>query len=562
LFAKSGWQDTKTELHLTGSYADNVLTGNGLQELRLLAANYSSVYTTPDTTTNRAAFVNVTARRSVTNQASVSMNGYVRHITSSTLNGDVNEQSLGENVYSPGENAANTPFPSTRCLSEVLARGEVDEKCTGRINRTSTGQTNYGASAQLNIRKNAGAAQNQVTVGGAFDRSSVSFGQTTQFGYVNAARGITPVEAFGDGVGLDGAVGTASVFATDTLSVARKWHVTLSGRLNHTRVSNEDLLTPAAGPGSLTGTDGFTRLNPAAGVTFEPSQSVNLYAGYSEGSRAPTSIELGCADPSTPCKLPNALAGDPPLRQVVTRTLEGGVRGRHDGINWNAGVFRATNADDLLFVASTHTGFCYFKNFGETRRQGVELGANARVGRVTLGAGYSLLDATYRTDETLASENNSANQRGVIEIHAGDRIPLVPRQTLKVYADVRATTKLSFDFDALAASSSIARGNENDSHQPDGLSYLGPGNTSAYAVLNAGIQYGLTKKLQLIAQAENLFNTRYYTAAQLGPTAFTATGTFAARPLPSIGGIFPVPRSTFYAPGAPVMWWAGVRVVL
>ena len=44
IFTKVGWQDSKTELHVTGAYADNALTGNGLQELRLLAADYASVH--------------------------------------------------------------------------------------------------------------------------------------------------------------------------------------------------------------------------------------------------------------------------------------------------------------------------------------------------------------------------------------------------------------------------------------------------------------------------------------------------------------------------------------
>ena len=37
-------------------YADNSLTGNGLQEQRLLAQNDASVYTWPDQTDNRATF--------------------------------------------------------------------------------------------------------------------------------------------------------------------------------------------------------------------------------------------------------------------------------------------------------------------------------------------------------------------------------------------------------------------------------------------------------------------------------------------------------------------------
>jgi outer membrane receptor protein involved in Fe transport len=80
--------------------------------------------------------------------------------------------------------------------------------------------------------------------------------------------------------------------------------------------------------------------------------------------------------------------------------------------------------------------------------------------------------------------------------------------------------------------------------------------------MNAGLRYTLTKAVQFVVHVNNVFDTRYYSAAQLGPAAFTGAGTFLARPLPAVDGAFPVVRSTFYAPGAPAMWWVGVRVVL
>jgi len=45
--------DDKTDIAFTTSYAYNTLGANGLQDFRLLAANYSSGYTFPDTTGNR-----------------------------------------------------------------------------------------------------------------------------------------------------------------------------------------------------------------------------------------------------------------------------------------------------------------------------------------------------------------------------------------------------------------------------------------------------------------------------------------------------------------------------
>ena len=65
----------------------------------------------------------------------------------------------------------------------------------------------------------------------------------------------------------------------------------------------------------------------------------------------------------------------PAARQVVTRTFEAGVRGGLEtNLRWNAGWFRADNRNDILFVASEQTGFGYFKNFGKTLRQGIEVG--------------------------------------------------------------------------------------------------------------------------------------------------------------------------------------------
>ena len=58
LFGKLGWHSADTRVTLSGAFAHNDLTGNGLQEQRLLAADRSSVYTLPDITRNRSVMVN------------------------------------------------------------------------------------------------------------------------------------------------------------------------------------------------------------------------------------------------------------------------------------------------------------------------------------------------------------------------------------------------------------------------------------------------------------------------------------------------------------------------
>ena len=583
LFGKVGWQREGRELNLSVAQANNSLTGNALQDFELLEGAYDSVYTKPDTTDNRSTLVNITSRIRVDPRTSVQAEGFFRDIQTRTLNGDINEESLDQNVYAPGETATNTPFPSSRCITNVMLNDEPAEKCNGLINRTETGQQSGGAFAQVTRRDPLASRENIFTAGGGFETSGVDFAQSTELGYLNPDRSITGLDAFGDGISggevdgepydtrvdLDSTVTTWSLFAADTLPIGSRVHLSLSGRYNHTTIDNRDRIQPGGGPGSLDGDHRFGRFNPAAGVTIDLPRSVNVYAGYNEGSRAPTSIELGCADPEEPCRLPNAMAGDPPLGQVVTRTFESGARGAYRRIAWNAGFFTAANRDDILFVMSEQTGFGYFRNFGKTRRQGFEMGAQGRAGRTTFGLGYTLLDATFESAETVNGESNSSNDvaedgepglEGSIEITPGDRMPLVPTHQFKAFADIDVTSRLAIDVNLIAMSGAYARGNENNAHQPDDEFYLGVGSTDGYAIVNLGARYQLTRWLQVIGQINNLFDTEYSTAAQLGPAGFTSSGQFVARPFPPIDGEFPVRQTTFLAPGAPIRAWAGARV--
>lgn len=603
LFGKIGWQRGRSGLTFTAAQANNALHGNGLQELRLLERDYRSVYTKPDITDNRSTLLNLTVRRAQSERLTFSGNAYYRYIHSNSLNGDLNEASLDQAVYQPdaaeraallaaghttvpanGANADNTPFPFWRCLGNVLLADEPGEQCNGLLNTTEARQHTAGVSGQAMWRLVRGRVKHQLTLGGALDGSDIGFVQQTELGYLADDRGVVGTGAFADGesggdvddepfdtrVNLDGTQRTWSLFAADTLTLGRAWHLTASGRYNRTRLLNHDVIRPD-GDTSLSGNHVFARLNPAVGLTFNPSSAFNAYVGYSEGSRAATSVELGCANPEQPCKLPNAMAGDPPLNQVVTRTVEAGVRsGRRRAFQWNAGVYRAQNHDDIQFVSATDTGFGYFKNFGRTRRQGVELGFTSQVGPVTLGAGYNFLDATFQSADILNGSGNSSNEENEeggtpgVDSHftliAGHRIPLIPRHTLKVFGEWRVARAWSLDLDVVGISSSLARGNENGEHEPDGVYYLGPGESPAYAVVDFGVRYRAARALELFAQVNNLLDRTYYTGAQLGPTGITPEGRYVARPFAAVNGEFPVRQSTFFAPGAPRAAVVGTRV--
>ncbi len=117
------------------------------------------------------------------------------------------------------------------------------------------------------------------------------------------------------------------------------------------------------------------------------------------------------------------------------------MRGDASGaLRWSVAAFSGESHDDILFVADDQAGFGYFRNFGKTRRQGIELNADARVAAWTFGLHYTYLDATYRSAETVNGEGNSSNEgaapgfEGEIDIEPGNRLPLVPHHVLKASA--------------------------------------------------------------------------------------------------------------------------------
>ena len=606
-FGKLGWQRGRTTIGLTLGYANNAMIGNGLQEIGMLAHDYRSSYTRPDVTTHRAPLVALNLRQAVRSNLLVSANGWFRSIRTATLNGDLNEDSLDQSLYrlsdddraallaagysgvpASGPAPATTPFPFWRCIAQSLQRDEPAEKCNGLLNRTGGNQLNYGGTGQVTWFTWLRGQRNQLTAGSSIDRSSLDFRQSTQLGYLNSDRSVTGVDSYGDGrtggmvdgepydtrVDLRGSVRTFSLYATDTLSVGNRLAMTISGRYNRTVIENRDLINPSPGPeplpGSLDGLHVFSRMNPSIGLTFRPGGGFNFYGSYAEGNRAPTSVELGCADPAVPCRLPNAMAGDPPLAQVVTRTFDAGLRSSQEGrLNWKLGGFRASNRNDILFVASDQTGFGYFRNFGRTLRQGIEAELNARIWRLVLGNSYTRLDATFASPETVNGESNSSNNgqepglEGSIAISPGSRIPLIPRDIYKFHADLQATSSMTVNFGLQAQSRSIARGNENNLHRPDGQYYLGEGHSPGFLVAQAGIRFSIGRHIEPYTRISNLFNRRYSTAAQLGPRAFNPEGVFEARPFAvNDDGEYPLRHSTFLAPGAPRGIWGGIRLRL
>jgi outer membrane receptor protein involved in Fe transport len=464
-FAKVGWIDADTAIYLSGAYANNWLTGNGTSDFRFLKKDYTSVNTIPDETWDHSPSLTLNVTHSITPHLVFSGNVYYRYVRSDSSNGDLIDDSFDQNLYdlSPDDvnaltaagytgfpvtgNPETEPFPHWSCIAQVLQNasgGDPAGICNGVVTRTSDKQNAYGLSGLLTWK----TTNNLLAVGAGWDRGTSTYRQLSQLGYLNpdnVSLTLVPVflngQTFSDGdpvdtrVYLHGTVNTPSVYATDTFTHGR-WAITLAGRYNHTSLDNLDYLPPSAGRGNLTSDNVFQRFNPGAGFVYKISPSLNTYFDYSESSRAPTSIELGCSNPDEPCNLPNALVSDPPLNQVVSHSLELGIRNSESAtLHWSAGWFFGQNNNDLLFVASEQTGFGYFLNFGKTRRDGLELELSRDWRHWRAGGNYSFINATYQSPQIVNGGSNSSNDsalagkpgiNGDIHIRPGDFIPQVP----------------------------------------------------------------------------------------------------------------------------------------
>jgi iron complex outermembrane receptor protein len=297
----------------------------------------------------------------------------------------------------------------------------------------------------------------------------------------------------------------------------------------------------------LNGEHTFARLNPALGINFKPSEHLTTYAAYNEGMRAPTPIELACADPVAPCKLPNNFLADPELKQVVSRTAETGLRGKmsHDS-QWSAAIYRTELTDDIQFISSggaaVNVGF--FQNVGKTRREGLELALSTKWNALKASIRYSYVNATFESRFAVNSPNNStADANGAIQVRPGDRIPGIPQHSLKLRLQHDFGEQATLGANFIYSSSVFARGDENNQDVS--------GRVPGYAVVNLDGRYRVAKGWELFARVANLFDKRYSNFGVLGQNFFTGPGR-------TFDGTNPI-NEQFRRPGVPRGAWAGLR---
>ncbi|GAB4358536.1 MAG: TonB-dependent receptor [Methylohalobius crimeensis] len=549
-FGVLSWRGDKSELNLTLSGTDSELIGNGAIPIQLFREDQSAIFTHPDETLNRMFFSNLDGNFWVNDHIQVSANAYYRFNQTRTFNGDDTDFERCDD---------DTDFMCEEDEDEILedvfgnpiAWSPMVDSATN--NSSKTRQRGYGTQLQTAFLYDLFGMKNRFVTGFSFDQAQTHFQSDTELARLTNNRGTegSGIKEMGSRVRLDGEVTHFGGYFIEQLSPVDDLTLSVSGRYNATHIDLRDNFGT-----ELNGKHTFNRFNPSAGITYDFMPEVSVYGRYSVGTRAPSPMELSCADPEAPCKLPNAFLADPPLDQVVTRSWEAGFRGTFDEISlgdsvstrfrWHTGYFLTKNHDDILFISAgdlTSEGF--FSNVGTTRRQGLEANLTGELDnqltgmwlqKLRYGFHYTYLDATFRTPFSAPSPNNPSAVDDRIQVSRGDRVPGVPEHMFKFNMDVDILPQLSLGLSGIYNSNRYFRGDEANLNDP----------VPGYWVFNLRSEYRFNRHVQVFLRVDNLFDKRYTTMGLYG------------EPDEVLGDDYEDAR--FVGPAAPRGIWGGIRL--
>ena len=590
------WRGPASSLDLSMQYGGSELRGNGPSPVGLLAIDREAFFTAPDITENDMHMFTLQGVHDITDLIQIGGNAFYRATDTDSFNGDASEfrqcnltggtfliegladddlQDLGltlDNVCANNALAVADPAALAAALNGMVA-GEpfnIDD-LTGElsgtgiladdaINNTSVReQGSYGADIQLTFINDLFNRENYFVSGISFYNGQADFRSRLELSGLDPVTRSTAV--LGTGTFVDGEAvkiftesETWSLYFLDTFDLTETVSLTAGGRYNDTDITLRDR---AGDRPELNGEHNFSRFNPAVGITVSPFEHLNLFAGYSESSRAPTPIELACndgvfdlarqfaiangEDPDNvklECRLPNAFLADPPLDQVVAKSVEVGIRGSWGPIEHRSGFFHTVNENDIIFqTTGRSTGL--FANVDETKRQGIETALAGTWANLDWFLAYTYVEATFEDNFSVLSPNHErANSDGEIFVSEGDRIPGIPDHQLKLGGDYHFENGTTLGFEVLYNSAQVLRGDE--SNQLEGV--------DGHAVVNLRASHRFNERVEAFARVTNLFDEDYENFGLLGE-----------KPDEVLPGIRDT-RPRFLGAGAPRGAWVGMRL--
>jgi iron complex outermembrane receptor protein len=159
----------------------------------------------------------------------------------------------------------------------------------------------------------------------------------------------------------------------------------------------------------------YQRTSPVSGITFDVSERIKLYANVGKGFETPTFAELAYR--------PDGTSGlNFALRPSVSTNKEAGLKFLLGPASRATIAIYRIDVEDEIVVATSSGGRTTFKNASRTRRDGAEVGWQARLGSgFEAAVALSWIDAKFRDPFTSGTPP--------VPVQVGSRLPGVPAQS-------------------------------------------------------------------------------------------------------------------------------------
>lgn len=242
--------------------------------------------------------------------------------------------------------------------------------------------------------------------------------------------------------------------------------------------SNDRYVT--TGNGDDSGDTSYHKWLPAGALKYAVNDAWNVYVTGGRGFETPTINELSYRDGGI-----NGLNFE--LKPSTNTTWEVGSKTRVGNGLFTAALFQ-TDTDNEIVVSESSGGRSTYKNAGETRRRGAELGLDQRFAENwQLKMAWTYLDATYRSNVCRTGNCNGNRIPGIARNMGFASLGWVPETGWYAGADVRYMS----DIEA------------NDANTAGAPSYTVVGLNSGYK-----LPYG-NWTLDVFGRVDNLFDRDY-----------------------------------------------------
>jgi len=415
-----------------------------------------------------------------------------------------------EQSVTPGEAASDLnaltgnlrqalPFNLSLALNGFIRWRSSEASNVGRtsISRSTTDVDSRGGTAQLSHDVTLFGRRSIVTLGAELARNEIDRNLEAQFGGFPFTSNTSIKEDL------------LSFYAQESLDLFEPLVLTVGVRYDRERLHFIDNMDP-----SNSGVRRYERWSSRAGLNYNVTKEIGLYASYSEGFRPPSADEIAALGP---------FSSNLDLKPVKSRNYELGGRAKLGAwLEGSAAFFHTTVRDEIFFVLTDPLqGIGQNVNISRSRRQGIEISLKPRYGELLDGfVTYNFTEATFQSEFVLPKPPFPNEQL----VKKGDEFPQVPNHRVSAGVNYHPSQDWTLSFDGLYVGRQFLFGDESNTEAK----------LSDYLVFNAKVTYQ-RGNLTAFLMGNNIFDNRYETRGILATNPATAALDRFLIPAPGIG---------------------------